>query len=47
MILEWTLKILGEKLWTGFIWLMIWSSGGSCEHGGETSGSIKGEEFLD
>jgi hypothetical protein len=32
---------------TGFIWLVIvTSAGGSCEHGNELSGSIKGGEFL-
>jgi hypothetical protein len=27
--------------WTRLIWLRIGSSGGSCEHGNEPSGSIK------
>jgi len=29
---------------TGFIWLI---DAGSCEHGNEPSGSIKGGEFID
>jgi hypothetical protein len=27
--------------WTGFIWLRIRTSGGSCEHGNELFGSAK------
>jgi hypothetical protein len=34
-------------MWTGFIWLRIGTSGGCYEHGDETSGSIKVDEFLD
>jgi len=39
--------ILGKsvgKVWTGFTWLRIRTSGGSCEH---SKSSIKGGEFLD
>jgi len=28
IILEWILRKLGRKLWTGFIWLTIGTSGG-------------------
>jgi hypothetical protein len=28
-------------MWARFIWLRIGTSGGSCEHGNEPSGSIK------
>jgi hypothetical protein len=28
LILEWILKKLGGKVWTGFIWLRIGTSGG-------------------
>jgi hypothetical protein len=36
------------KVWIGFIWLRIWSSGvSSCEYGNELSGSIKYWEPLD
>jgi hypothetical protein len=28
IILEWILEKLGEKLWTGFIWLRVGTSGG-------------------
>jgi hypothetical protein len=41
---------LGEKsgkVWTGFIWFRTGTSGGSCEHGNELSGSIKERKFLD
>jgi hypothetical protein len=34
------------KLWTGFIWLRIGTSGGCCEHGSEPPGSIRGRSFL-
>jgi hypothetical protein len=34
-------------MWIAFIWLMIGTSGGSCEHGNEPSGAIKDREFLD
>jgi hypothetical protein len=33
-------------VWTGLIWLRIGTSGGSCEHGNETSGCIKFWEVL-
>jgi hypothetical protein len=36
-----------SRMWTGCISVRIVSSGGSCEHGNETSGYIKGGEFLD
>jgi hypothetical protein len=29
-------------VWTGCIWLRIGPSGGSCEHGNDPLGSIKG-----
>jgi hypothetical protein len=47
IILEWILEILGGKLCTRFIWLSKQTSGGSCEHGNEPSGYIKGRELLD
>jgi hypothetical protein len=28
-ILKWTLKKYGMRFWTGFVWLMIGTSGGS------------------
>jgi hypothetical protein len=34
-------------MWIRFIGLRIGTSGGSCEHGNEPSGSIKCGEFLD
>jgi hypothetical protein len=42
IILEW---ILGKYGWEGVVWIQ-WSVAGCCEHGNETSGSIKGGEFL-
>jgi hypothetical protein len=33
-------------VWTVSIWLRIGTSGGSCEHGDEPSGSIKCWEVL-
>jgi hypothetical protein len=39
----------GVMVFTGFIWIRIRASNliSSCEDGNETSGSIKGCEFLD
>jgi hypothetical protein len=34
-------------VWTGFIWVRIGLVVDSCEHGNETSGSIKCWEFLE
>ena len=33
-----------ENMWTGFIWLRIVV--GCCEFGTETSGSMRGREFI-
>jgi hypothetical protein len=44
IILERILGTENEKVWHGLILLRI---AGSCEHGNETSGSIKGGEILD
>jgi len=40
-------RILKQEVWTGFIWFRTGTSGGSCEHGNEPSGAIRGGEFLD
>jgi hypothetical protein len=32
--------------WIGFLWLRIGAMAGSCEHGNESSGSIKCSIFL-
>jgi hypothetical protein len=45
-ILEWILGKQGMKMRTGFIRIVIASSGGCCEHGNEQMSSIKGGEFL-
>jgi hypothetical protein len=34
-------------VWIGLIWLKIGTSGGSCEHGNEPSGSIKCCDVLE
>jgi hypothetical protein len=34
-------------VWTELIWLRIWTVEGSCEHGNETSVSIKFWEVLE
>jgi hypothetical protein len=47
IILGSILEKYGAKLWIGFVCLRIGSMAGSCEHGNESSGSIKGEKFLD
>jgi hypothetical protein len=47
IILKWILRKLGVRVWSGFVWLRIRFIGGFCEHGNETSGSVKGGEFLD
>jgi len=47
IILYWIIGKWDGKMWTGFTLLITGTSGGSCEHGNETSGFIKGEEFLD
>jgi len=46
IISEWTLEKQSGKVITGFIWLRMGPVMGSCEHGNEHSGSIKGRECL-
>jgi hypothetical protein len=41
------LKNLCVRVSTGFPWLITGTGGGLCEHGSESSGSMKGGEFLD
>jgi hypothetical protein len=47
IILELILGKWDGNLRTGCIWLTIWTSGGSSEHGNEHSVSIKSREILD
>lgn len=47
IILKRILKEQGVKMWAGLKWLRMGPSGGIFEHGHETQGSLKGEEFLD
>jgi len=37
------IREMGLKVWTGCIWLMIWTSS---EHDNATSGSTKGGQFA-
>ena len=45
--LKWIFRKWDMGAWTGLIWLMIGTGGGTCENGNEPSGSIKCWEFLD
>jgi hypothetical protein len=45
--LEKILKKQDVRMWTGFIWLRIGSTGGLLQHVNKPFGSIKGEVFLD
>jgi hypothetical protein len=42
-ILKWILEGQDGMIWIEFIWLRVGTSGGSCEHGNKTWGSIKRE----
>jgi hypothetical protein len=44
--LEWILGKWGGNVWIGCIWLRIGIMAGCCEHDNETSGFLKGEDFL-
>jgi hypothetical protein len=44
--LKWTLGKKDGKAWTGCTWLGQGPVAGSCEHGNELMGSIKGGKFL-
>jgi hypothetical protein len=46
IILKWVSIKLGGRMWTGFMWLRIWTSNCSCEHGDKPLDSIKGGVFL-
>jgi hypothetical protein len=46
IILKLILDIQDGKVWTGLIWLRIGSVAASCEHGNESSCSLKGKHFL-
>jgi hypothetical protein len=41
IILKWVLERWDGAVWTGLICLRIGTSGGSCEHGNEPSGSYQ------
>jgi hypothetical protein len=42
-----TLKEWNVRVWTGFSWLRMRPGGNFYEHDNETSGSVRGGEFLD
>jgi hypothetical protein len=44
--LRWIFRKWDVGVWTGSIWLRIWTGGDSCECGNEPSGSIKFGKFL-
>jgi hypothetical protein len=46
IILIWLFRKQGVKMWIGLIWLRIGPVVIFCEHGNNTSSSIKGGEFL-
>jgi hypothetical protein len=46
IILKLILKEWGMTLWTGFFWLRIGTSDGSCEYGNEPSGSTEDGGLL-
>jgi hypothetical protein len=41
------LKKWGKRMWMGFIWFRIVTSGNTCKYGDEPHGSRKGGKFLD
>jgi hypothetical protein len=45
-ILIWILERQDRTVWIGLIWLRIGSSGSSCKHANELSGSMKFWKFL-
>jgi hypothetical protein len=47
IILKWILEEQVGVVWTGLIWLIIGTNGGSCEHGNETSDSAKRWETVE
>jgi hypothetical protein len=47
IILKWILRKWGCRMWIGFSGSEQGLMAGSCEHGNEPFGSVKGREFLD
>lgn len=47
IILKYFLSNYGVNIWNGFIWFMIGTGGGSCEHGIELADFMKISEFID
>jgi hypothetical protein len=45
-VLKWILRVLGGRVWIGFINLRMGWVAGCCEHVDELSDSMKGWEFL-
>jgi hypothetical protein len=46
IILNWIIKKMGERMWTGFIQFWTGTIVGSCEHSKEHSSSKRGWKFL-
>jgi hypothetical protein len=46
IIIKWAMKVIGCEN-TDWIQLTLDPVAGSCEHGNESAGSMKGERFLD
>jgi hypothetical protein len=47
VILKWTFRNFGGKMWPGFIGLRVGFRKSCCEHGNEHFGCIKDREFPD
>jgi hypothetical protein len=47
IILKWVLGRKDAVVWTGLIWLRVWTSGWLFEHSNEPLGSIKCWELLE
>jgi hypothetical protein len=45
--IRWIPERWSVRMWTTLIWLRQGKVVGSCEHGNEHLGSIKGKKFLD
>jgi hypothetical protein len=47
IILRWIFDKWCGKIWTGLVWLRIWTSGICCKCGNELLSSIKCGEFFE
>ena len=46
LILKFVVKKQDGREWTGFLWLKMGTSGGSCEHGNEPCVFVRHGNFL-